>query len=99
MDLNEKLNNIKIDLKYTGENNGKKFYEKDIFKVLIAGIVVLGGSTAYFKLKADNRYETYQATGEQSYLDQTNKFDLISGISMGALQINFGILIYYFLTD
>ncbi len=97
--LNKQLNNKTVDLKYIGENNGKSFYEKDIFKILVGGIVVLGGATAYFKLKADNRYESYQATVEQTYLDQTRKFDLISGITMGALQINFGILIYYFLTD
>ena len=97
--LNENLNNNKIELKYIGQNNGKNFYEKDIFKILAGSLIVLGGTTAYFKLKADNRYESYQSTGEQAYLDQTKKFDLISGITMGALQINFGILIYYFLTD
>jgi hypothetical protein len=97
--VNENLNNNRIGLKYIGRNNGKSFYEKDIFKILVGSLVVLGGATAYFKLKADNRYESYQSTGEQAYLDQTRKFDLISGITMGALQINFGVLIYYFLTD
>jgi hypothetical protein len=95
---NMPANNI-INLKYIGESSGKSFYEKDIFKILVGSLVLLGGTTAYFKLKADNRYDSYQSTGEQSYLDKTREFDLISGITMGALQINFGILIYYFLTD
>ncbi len=97
--LNQLSKNNSVDLKYNGGNNGKSFYEKDIFKILVGTMVLLGGTTAYFKLKADNRYDSYQSTNDKVYLDQTNKFDLISGITMTALQINFGILIYYFLTD
>ena len=97
--LNQIGSNHLVDLKYTGIHNGKSFYEKDIFKILVGTMVLLGGATAYFKLKADNRYDSYLATDQQSYLDQTNKFDTISGITMTALQINFGILIYFFLTD
>jgi hypothetical protein len=97
--LNQLTGKNLIDLKYTGENIGKSFYEKDIFKIMMGTIILLGGTTAYFKLKADNRYDSYQATSQQAYLDQTRKFDLISGITMTALQINFGILIYFFLTD
>ncbi len=88
-----------ITLKFTGTPEGKHFFRKDIFKYLVGGIVVLGGVTAYFKLKADNRFSEYQATGTQSKLDETRKYDLISGIAMGGLEINFGLLIYYFLTD
>ena len=88
-----------INLNYIGKPNGKSFYEKDIFKILVGSIVILGGTTAYFKLKADNRFSNYESTGEQNYLTETRKFDLISGISMGLLQINFGILIYYFLSN
>lgn len=94
-DLSDKI----INLEFTGEDQGKRFYEKPIFKILVAGIVVLGGTTAYFKLKADDKFEKYQLNGDPHLLDQTKKYDLISGITMGALQINFGILIYYFLTD
>jgi hypothetical protein len=96
--LNQLNNNNLINLKYTGENITKNFYEKDIFKILVGTMVLLGGTTAYFKLKADNRYDSYLSTENQAYLDQTKKYDTISGITMTALQINFGILIYYFLT-
>ncbi len=88
-----------IILKYDGKPYEKSFYERDLFKYLVAGVVVLGASTAYFKLKADNKFNNYERTGNDSYLSETRKYDLISGITMGALQINFGILIYYFLTD
>ena len=97
--LNQLDGNDLIRLKYTGENISKSFYEKDIFKILVGTMVLLGGATAYFKLKADNRYDSYLSTDQQVYLDQTKKFDTISGITMTALQINFGILIYYFLKD
>ncbi len=89
----------KIDLTFTGRPYGESFYRRGIFKYLLGGIVLLGGATAYFKLKADNRFSEYQATGIASKLSETRKYDLISGITMGALEINFGILLYYFLSD
>ena len=89
----------KFDLRFTGKPYGKSFYRREIFKYLLGGIVLLGGATAYFKLKADNRFSEYQATGIASKLTETRKYDLISGITMGALEINFGILLYYFLKD
>lgn len=86
-------------LNYVGEVKEKSFFKKDLFKYLIAGIVVLGGTTAYYKLKADKKFDAYKITGEQELLDQTHKYDLISGITFTALQINFGVMIYLFLSD
>lgn len=91
--------NDNVKLKFTGKPEGESFFKTDAFKILVGSIVVLGGGTAYFKLKADNQFDQYQATGNKSDLDQTRKLDVVSGIFMGALQINFGVLIYYFLTD
>ena len=88
-----------ISLNFIGETKGKSFYKKDLFKYLIAGIVVLGGTSAYFKLKADNKFDSYKITGEQNLLDETHKYDLISGILFTALQINFGTLIYFLFVD
>lgn len=91
--------NKKTSLDFNGITPHKRFYQRDIFKYLLGSIVVLGGATAYFKLKADNRFSEYQATGLKSKLDLTKKYDLISGLTMACLEINFGILIYYFLSD
>lgn len=88
-----------VKLNYIGLPNGKNFFEKDLFKILLGGIIVLGSATAYYKLKADDKFSQYQATGKGDYLTQTRKYDLISGITMGALEINFGVLLYYFLGD
>ena len=88
-----------VPMNYNGQEKEKSFYQKDIFKILTAGIVVLGGTTAYFKLKADNKFEQYEFSGNSKLLDDTRKYDLISGITFTALQINFGLLLYYFLTE
>lgn len=88
-----------IHLDYIGVDNDKSFFQKDIFKILMGSIIVLGGTSAYFKIRADDKFEEYQVTGEGELLDKTRKYDLISGIIFGALQINFGILIYHFLVE
>lgn len=97
--FDEISNNKIFSLNFIGKQQETSFFEKDLFKVLTAGIVLLGGTTAYFKIKADNKFEQYQDTGENWYLQETRKFDLISGITFTALQINFGLLIYYFLIE
>ncbi len=93
------INNEKIKLNFIGEIKGKTFFEQNVFKILVGGIVALGGVSAYFKIKADNNFDKYQSTENIYYLDQTHKFDLISGLTFGALQVGFGFLIYYFLSD
>ena len=45
------------------------------------------------------KFDEYQIVGDPALLDQTDKYDLISGITFTALQINFGLIIYLFLTD
>lgn len=90
---------LPIKLKFIGHEEQVSFFKKPVFKYLMGGIVVLGAATAYLKIKADNNFSDYQRTADKSYLDQTHKYDLLSGITFGALQVNLGFLIYYFLTD
>jgi hypothetical protein len=101
LDEISRSNSINLNFKDESALNGDKesFFEKDLFKYLVGSIVVLGGTTAYFKLKADDRFDEYKITGEKALLDEIDKYDLISGITFTALQINFGLLIYYFLID
>jgi len=89
----------KITLDYIGEERKENFFEGTLFKVLVGSAVLLGASTAYFKLEADKEFDEYLITGDKKYLDQTNRFDLISGVTFVAMQINFGFIIYLFLTD
>ena len=89
----------KITLEYIGEEKKESFFEGTLFKVLVGSAVLLGASTAYFKLEADKKFDEYVITGDRKLLDQTNRFDVISGVTFVAMQINFGFIIYLFLTD
>lgn len=88
-----------VNLEYSGPKDEASFFKTNLFKILLGSALTLGGTAAYFKLKADDEYEKYKRTNEAAYLNRTDNYDLVSGIAFGALQINFGLLIYYFLTD
>lgn len=75
------------------------FFRTHMFKILTGSAVLLGGIAAYYKQRADKEYDKYIETGKKEYLDRTNSFDTISGVAFGTLQLNFGALIYFFLTD
>ena len=91
------LNPVKMN--FTGEYEDGTFFNKTLFKILIGSMLALGATTAYFKLEADKYFDDYQINGDHSLLDKTHKYDLVSGVSFVALQINFGLIIYYFLVD
>ncbi len=91
--------NSPVSLKFTAKKTPTNFFESSVFRIFVSSIVVLGGITAYFKVKADKRYADYQASGDGNLLTETRRYDLISGISFAALQVNFGFLIYYFLKE
>lgn len=88
-----KKNNT-FDLKFIGKSKQESFFESLQFKIIIGAAALLGGVTAYYKLLADDNFDDYKFTGNQESLDLTKKYDLISGISFGLLQINFGYLLY-----
>jgi len=70
-----------------------------LFKVLLGTAIALGATTAYYKLEADKNFDEYQVTGDPAALEQTDKYDLISGITFVAMQIDFGLILYLFLSD
>lgn len=93
------LGNNTVNLDFTGPRQGSSFLKSNTFRILTGTALVLGATAAYFKIKADNTFDEYMLNRDQALLDRTDKYDLISGIALGALQVNFGVLIYYFLTD
>ncbi len=97
--VTSKYNDDIIKLNAISQPEHTNFFAGQVFKILVGSIVVLGAATAYFKLKADDRFSQYKNTGDQTFLNETRTNDLISGITLGALEINFGILMYYFLSD
>ena len=84
---------------YINKNKTENFFSSSTFKILIGSAAVLGSVAAYFKIKADRKYDDYLQTKNRSTLDEVDRLDLYSGIAFGLLQINFGYLIYKFLTD
>jgi len=90
---------VKPELEFTGQLKGESFYESTLFKVLVGTAIALGATTAYYKLEADKNFDQYQVTGDPALLDQTDKYDLISGITFVAMQIDFGLILYLFLSD
>jgi len=89
----------KIRLDYIGNEKDKPFIKTTLFKVLVGSAIALGATTAYLKLEADKKFDQYLETRNNKYLDDTDQFDLFSGIAFGVLQINFGALLYFFLTE
>lgn len=75
----------------------KNFTQSAEFKWLLAGVVAFGGAAAYLKIEADKRYDEYQETGEERFLDETRRYDVLSGISFGLLQLNFLYMVLNFL--
>jgi hypothetical protein len=88
-----------VKLKFTGKKSNESFYKSTAFKLFIGGIVALGAVTAYFKIKADNRFADYQINPDPGLLKKIQRYDLISGITFAAVQINFGLIIYYLLSN
>jgi hypothetical protein len=60
--------------------------------------VVSGAVAAYFKIKADNLYDEFERTGDNSALDDVKTYDTVSGIALGVCEINLGLLTYLLLS-
>lgn len=92
-------NKSKIILEQKNYKEERSFFESHKFKILLGSLVTLGAIAAYYKIEADENFNKYQKTNDNHYLSKTDRFDLISGISFGLLQVNFGYLIYSILTE
>lgn len=88
-----------VKLDFNGKIKSEPFVNTTLFKVLTGSAIALGAITAYFKLKADDKFDEYRFSGDKKFLDETNKYDTISGISLALFQINFGYIIYRFLAE
>ena len=92
-------NNQLIKLDYLGAEPKVNFVSSIWFKFLIGSAIAFGATTAYYKLEADEKYGEYQITGDPELLEETDKYDIISGVTFVAMQINFGLIIYFLLTE
>lgn len=67
--------------------------------IILSGAMVIGSSitSVYYKRLANDRYDEYINTGDRAKLDQTKKYDIISGVALGALQVGLITFVYYLL--
>ena len=96
---NQLMENSVVNLKFISTKKEESFFYSTTFKILAGTAIALGAISAYYKLKADDTFDEYQFTGDTALLDKTNRYDLISGITFTALQINFAYVLYKFLTE
>jgi hypothetical protein len=68
--------------------------------LIVAGAssVVFGAGAAYFKVKADNSYGKYLATGDPNSRSETRRFDTAAGILLAATQLGLGVFAYLLLS-
>ena len=95
----KKINTDSIHLDFSGIDESRLFRETGWFDLLIGSAIILGGTAAYYKIKADKEYDLYQQNDDQKHLNNTDKYDLYSGLAFGALQVNFGFILYFLLSD
>ncbi len=63
-----------------------------------AGAVLSGAAAAYFKVQADNHYNSYLYSGDQQLLDKVKREDIAAGIALAVCQINLVTLTYLLLS-
>ncbi|MCJ7554185.1 MAG: hypothetical protein MUO34_09915 [Ignavibacteriaceae bacterium] len=97
--IDQRMSKINVSLDFIGEMKKESFFDKSFSKILFGSMIALGATSAYYKIKADHNYDEYLRTGDVKYKDRTSQFDLISGITFGLTQINFGYLIYKIFID
>lgn len=88
-----------LDLNIPNPIKKEKFVDSNLFRILTGTAIVLGGVTAYYKIKADKLFDEYLSGRDKEKLDQTRKYDLVSGITLTAFQINFGYILLRFLME
>lgn len=89
----------KINLELLNKKTKQHFVESDTFLYLMGSAAALGISAAYFKLKADKKYDNYLDNLDKSVLNETDRLDLYSGIATTILQVNLGYIVYRLVTD
>lgn len=88
-----------VNLDFWGTYKMKKFTESVWFPVLLGTAALLGGISAHFKTTADKKYDKYVNEGGEELLREVNKDDLISGVSLGLLEVNLVYIIYKLLDE
>lgn len=98
------LNPLKIGFVYDPVKENKQLYFKSprkVFPIVISSIItaVSGIGSFYYKSLASDNKKEYEFSGDPSALDRQKKYDLLGGVSIVALQLGFGALMYFLFID
>ncbi len=61
--------------------------------------ILAGTAAAYFKIRADDRYQSYVQTGNPSFLSETHRFDTAAGVFLGLTQVGIAVFMYLLFSD
>lgn len=65
-----------------------------------AGVTILAGAAAaYFKVRADDQYQSYLATNNPALLHETHRLDTASAISLAVAEVGMAVFMYFFLSE
>jgi hypothetical protein len=70
-------------------------------KLYVAGAatIIAGATSAYFKVKSDNKYSDYIRTGNPTSLAEVDRLDTAAGVALAATQISLGLFAYFLLSE
>jgi hypothetical protein len=94
-----------LNKKWQREATEAIFKESEVksspLKLYVAGAatIIAGATSAYFKLKADNRYSDYIRTGNATSLAEVDRLDTAAGVALAATQISLGLFTYFLLSE
>lgn len=96
---------ISVPLKKMWQNDGNGdtyFKDSDAKGPGSAGLYISGAATlisgvaaAYFKIKADDKYQQYLNSNDGKILSQTHRLDTAAGIAIAATQLGLGLFTYF----
>lgn len=60
----------------------------------VTAALAAGALAVHYRTKADNRFETWQETGDPALKDEIQRLDVYSGVALGTMQVGVGIFAF-----
>jgi hypothetical protein len=83
---------------YIGQSSVRSSKTVELY-ITGAATILSGVAAAYFKVKADDRYQHYLRSGDDALLSQTHRLDTAAGVAIAATQVGLGLFTYFILSQ
>ena len=91
---------IQMHMEWQPENTEVNHGSDPLRLYLTGGATILSGAAAaYFKIKADSRYQMYAQSRDPSLHDQTRRLDTAAAVFLTLAEITLGLFSYFMLSD